>query len=136
METNPYEDVGSGAAMAFLGAYFFILFAVWIISIAGLWKMFVKAGKPGWAAIIPIYNTIVMLEITGKPMWWLVMILIVPIANIIFAIKLLHAFSKSFGQDVGTTLLFIFLPFIGFPMVGFGSAKYLGPVGAPAPQMA
>ena len=130
METNPYEDVGSGAIMAVMGAYFFFILAVWLITAIGLWKMFEKAGKPGWAAIIPIYNIIVMLEITGNPMWWLIM-LFIPIVNIIFSIMLLNSLSKSFGQDIGTTLLFIFLPFIGFPMVGFGSAKYVGQVAKP-----
>jgi hypothetical protein len=128
METNPYEDVGTGTIMALMGAYFFFILIIWLITVIGMWKMFEKAGKPGWAAIIPIYNIIVMLEITGHPIWWLIM-LFIPFVNIIFSIMLLHALSKSYGQDVGTTLLFLFLPFIGFPMVGFGSARYIGPVG-------
>jgi hypothetical protein len=123
-----YDDSGVGIVAAFLGAYFLFVFIVYVITVIGLWKMFEKAGKPGWAAIIPIYNAIVMLEITGKPIWWVIM-LFIPLVGFIFAIMILHALSNSFGQGVGTTLLFLFLPFIGFPMVGFGSAKYVGPVG-------
>lgn len=129
MEANPYEN--SGAVMAIMGAYFFFILAVWLISAIGLWKMFEKAGKPGWAAIIPIYNIIIILEITGNPIWWLIM-LFIPFVNIFFSIMLLNALAKSFGQGVGTTLLFIFLPFIGFPMVGFGSATYVGAIAKPA----
>lgn len=124
MESNSYDG---NAAIAGLGFLFFF-FAIWLITIIGMWKVFEKAGKPGWAAIIPIYNIIVMLEITGQPIWWLFM-LFIPLVNIVFAIMLIHSISRSFGQDVGTTLLCLFLPFIGYPMLGFGSARYVGTVG-------
>lgn len=123
-----YDDSGAGIVAAFLGAYFLFILIISLISVIGLWKMFEKAGKPGWAAIIPIYNAIVILEITGQPTWWVIM-LFIPVVNLIFIIMILNALSNSFGQGVGTTILFLFFPFIGFPMVGFGSAKYVGPVG-------
>lgn len=133
MET--YENVDSGLFAA-LGAGVVIAYlAVLIITIAGMWKVFTKAGKPGWAAIIPIYNTIVMLEIVGKPIWW-ILLLLIPFVNIIFAIILIHHLSLSFGQGIGMTLLLLFLPFIGFPVLGFGSAQYAGPAGAAAVRTA
>lgn len=76
---------------------------IWIISIVGMWKMYEKAGKPGWAAIIPIYNIIVLLEIVGKPLWWF-LLLLVPCVNIIFAVWMLNLLSKSFGQSEGFTI--------------------------------
>ena len=124
MET--YDDSSAGLVAAFVGAYFFFILIIWLITAIGMWKMFEKAGKPGWAAIVPIYNIIVLLEITGQPIWYLIM-LFIPLVNIIFSIMILNSLSKSYGQVIGTTLLFLFLPFIGFPMVGFGSAKYVGP---------
>jgi hypothetical protein len=104
-----------------------IYLVVIVLMLVSLWKMFVKAGKPGWAAIVPIYNYIVLLEIVGRPIWWLVLLLI-PFVNIIVAIIVANDTSKAFGKGVGTTLLLIFLPFIGYPMLAFGDAKYVGPV--------
>ena len=122
METNDYgssgmQSMGTGIIVAY--------FAILILIIASMWKIFEKAGKPGWAAIIPIYNIIVLLEIVGKPVWWIILLLI-PLVNFIFLIIITHRLSTSFGQGIGTTLLLIFLPFIGYPMLGFGSATYVG----------
>lgn len=90
-----------------------------------MWKVFTKAGKPGWAAIVPIYNTIVILEIVGKPIWWIILCLI-PFVNIIVFLIILNELSKCFGRGVGTTLGLVFLPFIFWPILGFGSAQYQG----------
>ena len=103
-----------------------IYLAILVLMIAALWKIFTKAKKPGWAAIIPIYNIIVLLEIIGRPLWWFILLLI-PIVNIIIFIIVLHGLSKSFGQGVGYTLGLLFLGIIFFPLLGFGDAKYLGP---------
>ena len=67
------------------------------VMIVAQWKVFVKAGQPGWACIIPIYNTYVMLKIGGKPWWWLLLLLI-PGVNLIFAIWMLNMISKKFRQ--------------------------------------
>ena len=107
-----------------------ILFALalTVVVIAAQWRIFEKAGKPGWAAIIPIYSTIVLLEIVGKPVWWIILFLI-PFVNLVVAIMVFHQLSLSFGKDVGFTLGLIFLSIIFFPILGFGSAEYLGPGG-------
>jgi len=101
-----------------------------IIEIIGLWKIFIKAGKPGWASIIPIYNLIVLLEIIGKPLWWFLLLLI-PCVNIVFVVIIVNRLSKSFGQGVGFTIGLIFLGFIFYPLLGFGDYTYLGPGGTP-----
>ena len=100
-----------------------------IIIIAN-WKIYKKAGKPGWASIIPIYNTIVLLEIIGKPWWWLLLLLI-PCVNIVFAIWIINLLSKSFGQSEGFTVGLLLLPFIFYPILAFGNYQYLGPAGVP-----
>ncbi len=106
-----------------------------VIQIIGLWKIFEKAGKPGWAAIIPIYNTLVLLQIVNRP-WWYLLLLFIPCANIVFVIwgviLINNLLSKSFGQGVGFTIGLIFLSFIFYPLLGFGDYRYLGPGGVPA----
>lgn len=117
-----YESAAGAAVVAGL-VFFFIYLAAIIITIVGIWKMFAKAGKPGWAAIVPIYNIIVLLEIVGKPIWWIILFLI-PFVNIIMGIIVTHEASKAFGRGLGTTIGLIILPFIFYPVLGFGSAQY------------
>lgn len=104
-------------------------FIVFVVIIAANWRIYQKAGKPGWASIIPFYNIIVLLEIVGKPLLWFFLIIFVPIANIIFSIWTLNLLSKSFGKSAGFTVGLIFLPFIFYPILGFGNAEYQGPAG-------
>ena len=110
----------------FFVVFFLFYLAIIILMIASIWTIFSKADKPGWAAIVPIYNVIVLLEIVGKPWWWLLLFLI-PFVNIVFLIIVIHRLSLSFGHEVGFTLGLIFLGIIFFPILGFGSSKYLGP---------
>ncbi len=98
-----------------------------LIIIAGMWKTFEKADKPGWAAIVPIYNVIVMLEIVGRPLWWIILFLI-PLANLVVSIIVFNDLAKAFGRGIGTALGLLFLGFIFWPVLGFGSAQYQGPV--------
>ena len=98
-----------------------ILTILWIVA---LWKIFSKAGQPGWAAIVPIYNYIVWCKIVGRPAWWVLLLLICfPIFYIILSIDL----AKSFGKGVGFGIGLILLPFIFALILGFGSAQYQGP---------
>src|SRR5690606_20804871 len=123
-----YENQAMGLGFGIGGL---VYVAVIVVTIIGLWKMFEKAGKPGWAAIVPIYNGIVMAEIVGKPAWWGVL-LIVPCVGIVFGIWLLNLFMKSFGKDTLFTILALLFPFVIFPMLGFGDDKYIGPVASEA----
>ena len=101
-----------------------------VLIIAGYWKTFEKAGQPGWAAIIPIYNIYIMTKIGGKPGIW-TLLCCIPFVNIIFTIWLTNMISKSFGKDEGFTVGLVFLGFIFYPILGFGDAKYIGPYGDP-----
>lgn len=99
---------------------------IMVLTLAGMWKVFEKAGKPGWAAIIPFYNLYVLVEITGKPVWWFVLcLLIIPL--IFVMMDLAVCFGKSKGWGIG---LLFFLGFIGFPILGFGDASYTKPAGS------
>jgi hypothetical protein len=112
------------AAAAGMGIGMMIVWlAVVLLIVISLWKIFVKAGKPGWAAIVPIYNMIVILEIAGKPIWWFILMLI-PLVNIIVLILVYIAFARNFGKGVGFAIGMLILPFIFFPMLAFGDARY------------
>ncbi len=100
-----------------------LILALLILMVAALWRVYEKAGKPGWACIIPVYNTLVLLEIVKKPWWWL-FLLMIPVVNFIIGVWLTNLVSKRFGQGVGFTLGLIFLPFIFWPLLGLGDYKY------------
>ena len=120
------RDGGGGASTIVLLIELVLLVAI----IAGLWKVFTKAGKPGWASIIPIYNGIVLLEIAGKPLWWIILFFI-PCVNIIIAILVAMEVAKNFGKGAGFGLGLAFLPFIFYPILGFSDARHQ-PVAAAA----
>jgi hypothetical protein len=118
-DTVPVQTMSPVVGMV-LGICYLVVILLIVIS---MWKIFVKAGKPGWAAIVPIYNLIVILEIAGKPIWWFILLLI-PFVNIIVLIMVYIAFARNFGKGVGFAIGMLILPFICFPMLAFGDAKY------------
>jgi hypothetical protein len=103
-----------------------IQLAILVAVFVSLWKLFVKAGHPGWAGIVPIYNLYILTQIVGRPWWWLIL-MIIPLVGLIFAIIVTNDLSKSFGKGIGYTLGLIFLPFIFYPLLAFGPAQYQGP---------
>jgi hypothetical protein len=109
-----------------------------LVLIVAMWKVFTKAGQPGWASIIPIYNLYIWCKIVGRPWWWILLMLI-PFVNFIICIILCIDLAKSFGKGVGFGIGLALLGIIFFPILGFGSAQYQGPAAgglAPAPQAA
>ena len=108
---------------------FFVLFAVlfcvafFVLIIASFWIVFTKAGKPGWACIVPIYNLIVLLEIAGKPLWW-IQLMLIPLVNIVIAIMVAIAVAKNFGKSDGFGIGLVLLPFIFYPVLAWGDAQY------------
>ncbi|MFD2720207.1 DUF5684 domain-containing protein [Hymenobacter monticola] len=121
------------------GILFFLLIelGIFVLVFAGLWKLFVKAGKPGWAAIIPIYNIIVMQEIVGREAWKIIL-LFIPLVNIYFGITLYVSFAKAYGKyGIGNYLAIIFLGIIFIPLWGFSNeVQYVGPVEGPNQNLA
>jgi hypothetical protein len=97
-----------------------------LLLIVAMWKVFTKAGQPGWASIIPIYNLYIWCKIVGRPWWWIILMLI-PLVNFIICIILCIDLAKSFGKGVGFGLGLALLGIIFFPILGFGSAQYQGP---------
>jgi Family of unknown function (DUF5684) len=97
-----------------------------LLLIVAMWKVFTKAGQPGWASIIPIYNLYIWCKIVGRPWWWIILMLI-PFVNLIICIILCIDLAKSFGKGVGFGIGLALLGIIFFPILGFGSAQYQGP---------
>jgi hypothetical protein len=102
-----------------------IMLGVQAFFIAALWRVFDKAGKPGWAAIVPIYNAVVLLQIAGRPVWWL-LLMFIPFVNIIVAFVLALDIAKAFGKGAAFGIGLFFLGFVFYPVLGFGNAQYVG----------
>jgi uncharacterized protein DUF5684 len=128
--TNP--DFGQAArpmprrpGPAFSGTFLFCFAAVFILMIASQWRLNVKAGKPGWACLVPFYNMIVYLQIAGKPTWW-ILLYFVPLVNIVVSVMSVLAFAGKFGKGTGFALGIVFLPFVFLPILAFGDDPYIG----------
>ena len=122
------QDEGIFGAVGILGGLCggLIGLAIAVVQLIAVWKIFTKAGKPGWAALIPIYNVYTMLEIVGREWWWLLLMLI-PGVNVVIGIIVLFDLAKSFGKDTGFGFGLLFLSGIFIPILGFGKAQYVGP---------
>jgi Family of unknown function (DUF5684) len=120
------SDFETTAPQAPSPIFMIISLVIVVLMIAAMWKVFTKAGQPGWASLIPIYNVYVLCKIAGRPGWWLLLMLI-PFVNFIILIILCIDIAKSFGKGVGFGLGLAFLGFIFCPILGFGSAQYQGP---------
>ncbi len=128
MNVSTFASSSSGIGAGMLIIYLVIV----ILAIAGMWATFQKAGKPGWAAIIPIYNVYVLLKVAGRPGWWLILMLI-PFVNVIIALVVSLDVAKNFGKSAvfGVIGLWLF-SIIGYLMLGFGDATYKGASQTPA----
>ena len=112
-----------------IGMWQLIILLILILpQIIGNWFLYKKAGKPGWAAIVPIYSTIVWLKVIGKPWYWLLLFLI-PYFNLVFLIWAQNLTAKSFGKGVGFTVGLVLLQIIFLPILGLDSSEYIGPSG-------
>jgi Family of unknown function (DUF5684) len=114
----------SDAAAGGIGAIGLLIYAALIaLYIAASWKIFTKAGRSGWLSLIPIVNTVVLCRIAGKSGWWFLLLLI-PVVNVVFGIMLMLELSKAFGHGAGFALGLLFLSFIFWPILAFGSSQY------------
>ncbi|MGW6932833.1 DUF5684 domain-containing protein [Lentzea sp. NPDC054927] len=125
MGTDPTTVDPAATGIGVVGTIIYLAFLVFAIVV--MWKVFAKAGQPGWAAIIPIYNIYVWLKVAGRPGWWLILMLI-PIVNIIMSVIVSIDIAKSFAKDAvfGVVGLWLF-SIIGYAILAFGGAQYRGP---------
>ena len=129
--SNDEAAVAAGI-MAFLAAFAFVFIAIAVVVVVGMWKAFEKAGQPGWAAIVPIYNLVVMFRIGGQSGWFALAILLnlIPFIGGLAWLGIVvwnHVnISKRFGQGVGFAIGLVLLAPIFWLILGFGSSKYVG----------
>jgi len=121
-----------GGLLAMGGTMVLVMLAIGVVFLVAAWKMYVKAGQPGWAVLIPFYNFYIWLKIAGRPGWWLVLLLI-PLVNLAIMVILAVDVAKAFGKSAmfGVVLLFL-LGGIGCLVLGFGNAHYVKPATAVA----
>jgi hypothetical protein len=117
------QDSGGNAMNGTTMALIVLDVALIILMVAAMWAVFKKAGEPGWAALIPIYNIMVLLKISGKPMWWVILMLI-PFVNIIVLIIAIVGLARNFGKGAGFALGLVFLAPIFYPILAWGDARY------------
>lgn len=146
MYTTTYTTTNTdGAALALFGGLFIVylifILAIAIVTIIGMWKVFTKAGQEGWKSIIPVYNLYILCKIVGVNPWWILIVFLSGIVGLIpiigwlveiavyvyFGILLAKSTANSFGKDTGFAVGLYFLSTIFFCILGFGSAKYVGP---------
>jgi hypothetical protein len=97
-----------------------------VLLVVAWWKVFEKAGVPGWHAIIPFLNTYDEFKITfGNG--WMFLLLLIPIVNLIIDIILQVKMSNAFHKGTGFAIGLIFLPYIFYLILGFDSSTYAGP---------
>ena len=122
------ESIGAyfaGLTTSMIIFYCVISIIIWILTIVAEWKIFTKAGKPGWASLIPFYNLYVLFKISGFN-GWMFLLLLIPFVDIVVIILLYYRLSKAFGKGVGYTLGLLFLNTIFTLILGLGSSKYVG----------
>jgi len=117
------------------GIMFWLIWGcVMVFFIASMWKVFTKAGKPGWAVLVPIYNILVILQIAQKPWWWLLLML-VPIVNIVVAVLVYISFAHNFGRSTAFGIGLAFLGLIFIPILAWGNSEYQGGGSGVPPRM-
>lgn len=147
--TSSLYDTGSTATSGETAVNIIILLvglvlyvALIVFAILTVWRINRKANKPGWAAIVPVYNYVVVLEIVGRPIWW-ILLSFVPLVNIYVAFVVALDLAKSFGKSTAFGIGNFFVPIITYPILAFSkNARYVGPIAegldsfAPAPDRA
>ncbi len=126
MEYNYYESSADGLLTGIGVDTYIIALLVSVFILVTIWRIYKKAGQPGWASIIPVYNMIVMLRVVKLDWWHIFIWLFVPFASIAYAIIVPIKLAKLFGKSSGFGVLAIFLPVIAYPILAFGQASYEG----------
>lgn len=113
----------AGDAFPVVLALVYVVFL--LVVLAGFCKVYSKAGQAWWAALIPIYNLYILLKIVCKPTWWLILY-IIPVVNLIIGVVVTYNLALRFGRGIGFTIGLLLLPFVFYPVLGFGDASYQG----------
>ena len=120
-----YDYYSYSSPPAYNPVFTIISLVLCVFVLVCMWIVFRKAGKPGWAAIVPFYNLYVLFDITwGSGMRFL--LLLIPIYNIILGIQTQVRLARAFGKSGGFAAGLVFLPYIFIPLLAFGKETYQG----------
>ncbi len=122
-DTTMYGTTSQTDISAILGTYAILVLVIAVIMIVANWKIYTKAGKPGWASLVPFYNMYVMYEIAGMN-GWMFLLTFIPIVNIVIQIMLYLNLAKKFGKSTGFAIGLILLNPIFLLLLAFGNAEY------------
>jgi hypothetical protein len=103
-----------------------LLFGLAVFMFVAMWKVFTKAGRPGWACLIPFYNLYVLLKIGGKPGWW-ILLLLIPLVQLVFGFLTMLGVAERFGKGIGYAVGLFLMPVIFYPLLAFGNTTYSPP---------
>lgn len=124
MYTYDYNTYNTSATLPTW--YYVMILAFTVVGIVSLWKIFTKAGKPGWASIVPVYNVIVSLQICDLPLWYIVL-LFIPFVNVYAVFKIYIELAHKFGKSTGFGVLCVFFSIVCLPILAFdNNATYNG----------
>lgn len=123
--TTSYDAAAMGALGAGLAIYYIIVLAVCVVMIIALWKVFTKAGEPGWAAIVPFYGNYVLFKV-AMGNGWLFLLCLIPFVGAIVSLIALFKLATAFGKGAGFGIGMIFLSPIFLCILAFGDADYVG----------
>ena len=116
------DDAARQVTAAMSGTTMLVIFAVMILMIAAMWKVYERAGEPGWAVLVPIYNIYVLCKVAGMSPWW-ILAFIIPIVNIVVSFAISFGVAKRFGKGAGYGIGLTLLPFIFWPLLAWGDAQ-------------
>jgi uncharacterized membrane protein YhaH (DUF805 family) len=102
-----------------------LIVALCAVLLVAQWRVYTKAGVPGWACLIPVYNLVKLLHITGRSGWWILGFGI-PLLNFFVLIRMVFDLAKAFGRGVGFGFGLLLLSPVFIPILGFGKAHYVG----------
>jgi hypothetical protein len=125
-QVNP--ELSEDVSMVPFAIFSIIMLIGAFVTVVAMWKVFVKAGKPGWACLIPFYNILMTLNIIGRPAWYLVFI-VIPGANIVLLVILAFGLARSFGKGIPFAIGMVLFAPLFIMVLGFGKARYVGPMG-------
>ena len=117
------DTTTSGGGSSIIGTLFALAIIIFIIE--SMWRVFTKAGQPGWAVLIPIYNVYILCKVAGKPGWW-VLLMLIPLVNVIIAFLVCLGVAQQFNKSAVFGIGIFFLPFIFYALLAFGDASYGG----------
>jgi len=99
-----------------------MLLAAVLLTIAAIWKVFERAGEPGWAVLVPFYNLYVLTKVAQVSGWW-VLAMFIPFLGIVAAFVIAIGVAKRFGKSSGFGIGIALLPFLFYPMLAWGDGE-------------